>query len=126
MKVEELKYGQEYYEKILHGKLVRFKMDLDGNLYWRINDESGIWKKDKAPLTKILSYRFEKIKEPFPQIGDKYYVIGMIGGRHLSIMSFIWDGSEEDYRMLSLGNVFETEKEARETEQRIINEILKK
>ena len=124
MKVEELKYGEEYYEKS-HKSLVRFKMGLDGNLYWRINDESGIWEKERAPLTKILKYRFEKIEKQFPQIGDKYYTICMIGGQHLSIMSFEWCDSKADRRLLKVGNVFKTAEEAKETKQRIINEILK-
>ena len=124
LRVEELKYGEEYYEKS-HKSLVRFKMGLDGNLYWRINNENGVWKKEKAPLTQVLDYRFEKIEEQFPQIGDKYYVICMIGGQHQSVVSFKWYGTKADYRMLKIGNVFKTEKEARETEQKIINEILK-
>ena len=124
MKVEELKYGEEYYEKS-HKSLVRFKMGLDGNLYWRINDENGIWEREKAPLTKILNYRFEKIEKQFPQIGDKYYTICMIGGQHLSIMSFEWCDSKADRRLLKVGNVFKTAEEAKETEQKIINEILK-
>mgnify|MGYP000986793570 FL=1 len=124
MRVEELKYGEEYYEKS-HKSLVRFKMGLDGNLYWRINDENGIWEKEKAPLAQVLNYKFEEIEKQFPQIGDKYYVIGMIGGQHLSIVDFEWCDSKADRRMLRIGNVFETAEEARETEQRIINEILK-
>lgn len=129
MRVDELKYGQEYYEKKFHGDLVKFKMGSDGNLYWKMNAMIETWERKKAPLTEILNYRFERIEKQFPQfpqIGDKYYVIGMIGKQYLSIVSFRWHGTKADYRMLKIGNVFETEKEARETEQRIINEILKK
>lgn len=125
MKVEELKYGQEYYEKTLHGKRLKFTMGSDGNLYWKENIKNRVWEKVDAPLTEILNYRFEKIKKQFPQIGDKYYVIGIIGGQHLSIVSFRWLGTEEEYRMLEVGNVFKTAEEAKETEQKIINEILK-
>ena len=125
MKVEELKYGQEYYEKTLHGKRLRFTMSRDGNLYCKKDIEDTVWEKVDASLTEILSYRFEKIKKQFPQIGDKYYTIGLIGGQHLSIMSFEWCDSKADRRLLKVGNVFKTAEEAKETEQKIINKILK-
>lgn len=76
-------------------------------------------------MAEILSYRFEKIEKQFPQIGDKYYTIGMIGGQHLSIIGFEWRDSKADHRLLEVGNVFKTAEEAKETEQKIINEILK-
>ncbi len=125
LKVEELKYGQEYYEKTLHGKRLRFTIGWDGNLYYKKDIEDTVWEKVDAPLTEILSYKFEKIEKPFPQIGDKYYSIGMIGGQYPSILGFKWRDSEADYRLLKVGNVFKTAEEARKTKQRIINEILK-
>ena len=70
-------------------------------------------------MTKILSYRFEKIEKPFPQIGDKYYSIGMIGGQYPSIMSFEWRDSEADYRLLKVGNVFKTAEEARKQDKEL-------
>lgn len=126
MKVDELKYGEEYYEKTFHGNIMKFKMGSDGNLYWKIDTENGTWKKEEASLLQILNFRFEKIEKQFPQIGDNYYVIGMIGGQHLSIMGFEWRDSKADHRMLKVGNVFETVEEAKETEQKIIDEVLKK
>ena len=131
MKVEELKYGQEYYEKTLHGKRLRFRISCwDGNLYCKedIEDtdiENPVWEKVDASLTEILSYRFEKIEKQFPQIGDKYYTISIIGGQHLSIICFKWRNSKADRRLLKVGNVFKTAEEAKETVQKIINEILK-
>jgi hypothetical protein len=125
LKVEELKYGEEYYEKKFYGKRIKFTMGSDGDLYWKENIKNRVWEKEDAPLTVILSYRFEKIEKQFPQIGDKYYTISMIGGQHLSIMSFEWRDSKADRRLLKVGNVFKTAEEAKETEQRIINEILK-
>ncbi len=125
MKVDELKYGEEYYEKKLYGKQVKFTMGSDGDLYWKENINNRVWEKVDASLAEILSYRFEKIEKPFPQIGDKYYTIGMIGGLHISIMGFEWRDSKADRRLLEVGNVFKTAEEAKETEQKIINEILK-
>ncbi len=125
MKVEELKYGQEYYEKTLYGKQSKFTIGWDGDLYWKEDIKDRVWKKVDASLLQILNFRFEKIEKQFPQIGDKYYTIGMIGGQHLSIIGFEWRDSKADHRLLEVGNVFKTKKEAREAEQRIINEILK-